>query len=196
MLGKYCSALCITLAMLQAPVAHATTPIVAHLESFTALHPGSAPSYLLLVSEEAGTASSPNLGNIANRDITDALKAKGYEQEVELLDADLVVVARVGLLPQWPSVDEILTNNADPDVPLAEGKLYIRIEAYEVKALTEFLSHAGNDLADGGAAGFILWETAAEAFVDTNLAAEIMPALSKLAANHLDSNTPEVAERI
>ncbi len=113
------------------------------------------------------------------------LRRAGYTRRArQMQDADVVLVARLGVRADLPSVDAVLAGEADPDAGLPTGVRYLQLEAYDLPEYLEFLRQHEGAAADINVQ-FQAWRTTVES---RGLLAEykqVLPALLQVATQRM-----------
>ncbi len=159
-----------------------------HLESF---QPGRSYHLMLLASESL--LSDSELVDIERR-LAAQLHRAGYGAVSEnLLKADVVVVARLGVRADRPSIDDILTQGADPNALLATGVRYLQLEAYDMPDYLAFLRSHENAAEDVNLQ-FQAWRTTVES---RGLLADyvaVLPSLLQVLSVRMGTHMPAVEQ--
>lgn len=113
------------------------------------------------------------------------LRRAGYSRRaMQMQDADVVLVARLGVRADVPSVDAVLAGEADPDASLSTGVRYLQLEAYDLPEYLKFLRQHERAAADINVQ-FQAWRTTVES---RGLLAEyeqVLPALLQVATQRM-----------
>ncbi len=128
-------------------------------ERYSAVVPGS--SYYLLLPDPSMSWNVSFLRELEQR-VRRGLHQKGFGKPAErLLDGDVVIVLRMGLRPDRPSIDAVLAG-ADPDALGSTGVHHLSVTAYDIDGYARFLREHWQAAGDDASDGFMLWNAAAE----------------------------------
>lgn len=138
-------------------------------------------SYFLLVIADSPMAEA-SLGRRLQRQLGTQLQQAGYTNRARRMErADVVLVARLGVRADTPSVDAILAGEVDPDALLPTGVRYLQLEAYDLQEYIQFLRQHQGAAADINVQ-FQAWRTTVESRGLLADYAAVLPALLQVAS--------------
>lgn len=141
-------------------------------------------SYFLLVVADSPMAEA-SLGRRLQRQLGSQLLQAGYTDRARRMEeADVVLVARLGVRADTPSVDAILAGEADPDELLPTGVRYLQLEAYDLQEYIRFLRQHRGAAADINVQ-FQAWRTTVESRGLLADYARVLPALLQVASRRM-----------
>jgi len=109
----------------------------------------------------------------------------GYSHQTQQMHhADVVLVARLGVRPDVPSLDAVLAGEVDPDVTLPTGVRYLQLEAYDLQEYLAFLRQHERAAGDINVQ-FQVWRTTVESRGLLADYAQVLPALLEVATRRL-----------
>lgn len=141
-------------------------------------------SYFFMVMTDAPIAEA-SIEHQLQVSLGSPLRRAGYSQRAKRMqDADVVLVARLGVRADVPSVDAVLAGDIDPDASLPTGVRYLQLEAYDLPEYLKFLRQHERAAADINIQ-FQAWRTTVES---RGLLAEyerVLPALLQVATQRM-----------
>lgn len=141
-------------------------------------------SYFLMVVADSPLAEA-SIERRLQASLSSPLRRAGYSRRArQMQDADVVLVARLGVRADVPSVDAVLTGAVDPDASLPTGVRYLQLEAYDLPEYLQFLRQHERAAEDINVQ-FQAWRTTVES---RGLLAEyerVLPALLQVATQRM-----------
>lgn len=141
-------------------------------------------SYFLMV-----VADSPIAVSFVERQLQASLgsqlRRSGYSRRAQQMQhADVVLVARLGVRADVPSVDAVLAGEVDPDASLPTGVRYLQLEAYDLPEYLQFLRQHEGAAADINVQ-FQAWRTTVESRGLLSEYEQVLPALLQVVTQRM-----------
>lgn len=164
---------------------------VAYVQSFSYRSPRSG-SYFLLTDHQHVELSGVQSTAAASA-VSAGLDRLGFDgPEQRLIDADWVIVLRIGGTSDAHSIDDVLSGRVDPDARSPVGKRYVTVDAYDLPRFARFLQ-AEDGASEHSGEEFLAWKTVAVSHGMLDDLAVDLPALVSAVTNRLGSQMPAAA---
>lgn len=175
----------LVVALLSAPVGAASPALQGYVHSTKhgQDHQPGGSYYFLVVADSPLTQTF--LEHELQASLGSHLRLAGYSRRAQQMrHADVVLVARLGVRADTPSLDAVLAGEADPDTILPTGVRYLQLEAYDLPAYLEFLRQHENAAADINFQ-FQAWRTTVESRGLLSDYEQVLPALLQVATRRM-----------